>query len=802
MRTLRIEVRWLLGLSLAAMIAGCDDNLNAFGGNTTPPGTMPGTPGNAFGLTSAGRLISFDRASPTLATAMNVTGLQSGEVLLGIDIRPGGATPGELYGLGSSGRLYTINTSTGVATLKSTLSADPADTTSPFTALSGIEYGIDFNPVVDRLRIVSDNGLNLRVNVDSGATITDGTLNVAATTRTGVTDAAYTNSFAATCRTALFFIDSTTDKLLTTADPNAGLVTEVGSLGVDASAISAFEISTASDGTNTATAAFTVGNASNVYTINLVTGAATSNGAVTGLNTNEQVRGLTLAPATTAPTNALGQIVASTESNKLISFTTAAPQKLCTTTAITGLQSGESVLGIDARPADGAIYALGSTGRIYTVNTGTGAATMKSMLVAAAADPFTALSGTEFGVDFNPVPDRLRVVSDTGQNLRINVDTGAVTTDTALNPAGSTVVAAAYTNAFAGAGFTTLYVLDAGNDRLQIQGQPSGNPNLGDLLTVGALNIGDVQSVAAFDIAGTNNAAFAAVNLMGATTSELHTVNLTTGAATKVNTIGGGERVRGATLAAIPVATVFAATTDNRLVSFKPATPGTLDTNLAITGLQGGESLIGIDFRQTNGKLYGATSTGRIYTIDPATAVATVASTLAADATDMTNPFMMLTGTTFGVDFNPVADRLRIVSDTGQSLRINVDTGFVTTDGTLNPGTPQVVAVAYKQSFPATTATQLLDIDLATNSLLLQNPPNDGTLTTIGALDPTLTFSNVAGFDIGGGDDGLSLGALQPTGSTQSVLYRMNLKTGLVASVGNVGPSGTPLIRALAVRVK
>jgi hypothetical protein len=808
MRTLRFEVRWLLGLSVAAaMLAGCDDGINAFGGNNnTPPGNMTGTPGNTFAMTTTGRLISFNRASPAIATAMTVTGLQNGEVLLGIDIRPGGATPGELYALGSSGRLYTINTSTGAATLKSTLSADPADTTNPFTTLSGIEYGVDFNPVVDRLRIVSDNGLNLRVNVDSGATITDGTLNVGGTTRNGVASAAYTNDFAATCRTALFFIDSTTDKLLTTADPNAGIVTEVGSLGVDASGLNAFEISTASDGTNTANAIFTVGSTPTVYTINLTTGAATANGAITGLIAGEQVRGITLAPPTTAPANALGQMVAATESGKLISFTTAAPQKLCSTTTITGLQSGETVLGIDARPADAAIYAVGSTGRIYTVDPASGAATLKTTLVADGADttdPFTALSGAEFGVDFNPVPDRLRIVSDTGQNLRINVDTGATTTDTVLNPAGSTAVAAAYTNAFAGAGFTTLYVLDSTNDRLQIQGQPSGNPNLGDLLTVGtALGIGDVQAVAAFDIAGVNNAAFAAVNLMGATVSELHSVNLTTGVATKVNNIGGGERVRGATLVAIPTATVFAATTDNRLVSFKPGTPGTFDTDLPITGLQGGESVLGIDFRQANGKLYAATSGGRVYTVDPATAVATTASTLTADGADMTNPFTMLTGTTFGVDFNPVADRLRIVSDAGQSLRINVDTGLVTTDGNLNPGTPQVVAVAYKQSFPATTATQLIDIDLATNSLQLQNPPNDGTLTPIGVLDPALTFSTTAGFDIGGGDDGLSISALQPTGSAQSVLYRVNLKTGLLTSVGTIGPSGTPLIRALAVRVK
>jgi hypothetical protein len=802
MRTLRNEVRWLLGLSLAALIAGCDND-NVFGGNNNNPSNgMNPVSGNTYAYTSAGRLLTFDRANPAATSAVNVTGLQSGETLVGIDIRPGGTTAGQIYGLSSTGRLYVIDKFSGAATLKSTLSADPTDTTAPFTALSGNTFGVDFNPVVDRLRVVSDTGQNLRINVDTGAVTTDGPLNVGGTTRNGVVEAGYTSDFAATCRTTLFYIDATADKLLTTADPNNGVVSEVGALGVDAGMASGFEISTAADGTNTATAALMVGSATNIYTINLTTGAATSNGAIGNLQANETIRGIAVTPATTAPTNALGQMVATTVTNKLVSFTTAAPQKLCTTTAITGLAANENILGIDTRPADGAVYAVTSAGKIYTLNTGTGAVTLKSTLAPAAGDAFTGLTGTEFGVDFNPVPDRLRLVSDMGQNLRVNVDTGAVTTDTALNPAGSTVVAAAYTNAFAGAAFTTLYVLDAAGDRLQIQGAPSGNPNLGDLTTVGALGIGDVQSVAAFDISGTNNQAFAAVNLSGAMASELHTINLTTGASTKVNAIGGGEIIRGATLVGAPVATVFGATADNKLVSFKPATPGTLDTTLAITGLQGGENVLGIDFRQTNGKLYAATSAGKVYTIDPTTAAATLASTFAPDATDTTNPFTMLTGNAFGVDFNPVADRLRIVSDTGASLRINVDTGFVTTDTNLNPGTPQVVAAGYKASFPGTTATQLIDIDLATNSLQLQNPPNDGVLAAIGALDPTLTFTNVAGFDIAGGDDGLPLASLQATGSAQSTLYKVNLKTGAVAPVGAIGPAGTPLVRALAIRVK
>jgi hypothetical protein len=154
------------------------------------------------------------------------------------------------------------------------------------------------------------------------------------------------------------------------------------------------------------------------------------------------------------------------------------------------------------------------------------------------------------------------------------------------------------------------------------------------------------------------------------------------------------------------------------------------------------------------------------------------------------------------VDFNPLADRLRVVSDAGQSLRINVDTGATTTDTSLNPGTPQVVAAGYTQSFAGTTATKLFDIDLATASLQQQNPPNDGVLVPIGLLDPVVTFTNVAGFDIAGGDDGLSLGALQPTGMAQSSLYRVNLKTGATTSLGALGPTGAPLVRALAIQLK
>lgn len=780
MRTRLQRLKSAAALLLLSGLIACSDR------DDPEPAPVP-TPGDILGLTSANRLVTFSRSAPALRTAMPITGLQSGEVLLGLDIRPGGSTPGEVYSLGSAGRLYTINTTTGAATLKSTLTADATDSTSPFTALDGTDFGVDFNPVPDRLRVVSNTGQNLRINVDTGATITDGPLNSGGAARVGVTGAAYTNSFASACRTTLFYLDTTTDRLLTTSDPNNGVVSEVGNLGVDAAAINGFEITTTSDGSNSALAIAPAAGIPTLHAVNLTTGAATAIGAISGLNSDETIRGIAISPPAAAPAQALGELLAATETNKLVSFTSGAPQKLCTSATISGLQSGEKVLGIDVRPADGALYTLGSTGRLYTIDTTTAAATLKSTLTAATADttnPFTVLDGTDFGVDFNPVPDRLRVVSSTGQNLRIDVETGATTTDTLLNPTDSTISAAAYTNSFAGAGMTTLYVLDAANDRLMIQGQPSGNPNNGDLQAVGALGtIGDVQS-AGFEINGRTNSAFAAFTLAGAAASELHSINLTTGAATRVNAIGGGEPIRGLTYTTVPQATAFAVTTDNRLVSFKVTTPATLDSNAPITGLQGGENVIGMDIRPANGQLYALTDGARLYTVDPVTAAATVAPALAADAADMSSPFTALTGAAFGVDFNPVVDRLRVVSDAEENLRANVDTGATTTDAMLNRRPAAVTAVAYANNFAGATATTLYVIDVQSDRLLIQNPPNNGTLTDLGPLG--IDVDAVNGFEILGPDTALTALA---TSATPAGLYQIDLTSGAATLIGAISLS-------------
>jgi Domain of unknown function (DUF4394) len=235
-----------------------------------------------------------------------------------------------------------------------------------------------------------------------------------------------------------------------------------------------------------------------------------------------------------------------TSGNALVRFDTANPGMILGRASVRGLQAGETLVGIDFRPANNALYGVGSTGRLYTVDPASGVAQQ----VGNGPLPVP-VQGTAFGVDVNPVPDRLRVVSTQGQNLRINMDTLETLTDGGLAYAAGdrnagqrpTVVGAAYTNNMAGATATMLYVVDSGRDVLALQNPP----NDGVLNTVGALGV-DASEMVGFDVAPGTGAAFAALTTPGAGASSLYSVDLATGAARRVGAIGGGQTLRGMAL--------------------------------------------------------------------------------------------------------------------------------------------------------------------------------------------------------------------------------------------------------------
>jgi hypothetical protein len=595
------------------------------------------------------------------------------------------------------------------------------------------------------------------------------------------------------------------------------------------------------------------------------------------------------------------RIMALTTGNQLLLIDSAAPGAVLRTVSITGLQVGEGILGIDFRPATGELFGLGSSNHLYLINTNSGATTG-----IVGGGVFGTLNGTEFGFDFNPITDRIRVVSDADQNFRLNPVTGTLAgTDAALAYAGGdphaganpNVVEVAYANNFVGAPSTTLYGIDSALDILVTQNPP----NNGTLNTVGALGF-NAGAICGFDISDLSNVAYAAMAALGDTSSTLFQINLSTGTATSLGTIGGGSLIRG--LAVLPAGTiqfsqtvfsgseqntnavitltrtseaqggmqvsyttapgtatagvdyqpvsgvinfasgetnktfnvpifrdaipelnetvllslsvspgegflgantnatleivstqdlpVYLLTVSNRLLRFSTS-PGLIQSNVSITGLQPNESILGIDFRPANGRLYGLGSSNRLYLLDPDSGVATLVGS--------PNLFT-LSGTTFGFDFNPVSDRIRVVSNIGQDLRLVPDTATFFTDTALayaagdpNSGiAPNVSAVAYNNNYAGSLVTTLYDIDSGLDILAIQNPPNNGALTTVGPLG--VDINGVAGFDYTEADQA-AYAVFNRAGTTNSEIYRINLSTGAASLLGAV--NSTELIGDIAI---
>jgi hypothetical protein len=232
-------------------------------------------------------------------------------------------------------------------------------------------------------------------------------------------------------------------------------------------------------------------------------------------------------------------------------------------------------------------------------------------------------------------------------------------------------------------------------------------------------------------------------------------------------------------------AVLLVATNGTGLTSLDSSSTG-VTSSVPISGLQAGETLVGMDFRPSDGQLYGIGSASRIYRLNPASGVAVQVGTAGAFA---------LNGTAFGMDFNPVADRIRSVSNAEQNLRLSpIDGTLSGTDSALNPA-GNVVAAAYSNNFAGATATTLYDIDSASGMLVIQNPPNNGTLATVGSLGLGTNLNENIGLDIAG-VDGVAYATIT-TGGT-SKLYTVNLATGASTLVGTIGTGATPYLGVTA----
>jgi hypothetical protein len=528
-------------------------------------------------------------------------------------------------------------------------------------------------------------------------------------------------------------------------------------------------------------------------------------------------------------------LVGLTSKDVLVTFDSASPGKILSAAKITGLDTGENVVSLDARPVTGLIYGLTNLNTLYILNPYSGAAE----LVGTGVADFP-LAGKVFDIDFNPTVDRIRVVTDADLNFRINPTTGAVVDgdgvtpgtqpDTALiydsadanaekNPA---VTAVAYDRNFQGATLTTLFGIDSTRNTLVriggVDGTPS--PNLGILTTVGSLGVNPGARVG-FDIAA-DGTAYGALQV-GSKTS-LYTIDLISGDAASIGKIGNG-RHRIDAIATIPNdEIVVGVTVNNRLVTFRADNPSQMLSSVQLTNLLAGETITGIDFRPATGELIALTSTNQILSIDHLTGQ-TIRRGAAIDGA------LFAPGNNAGFDFNPTVDRLRLVNPSNTNMRYNPvtfgpvdgdtitagiqpDTSVAFAAGDANAGAdPDITGAAYdRNDNDGSTATTMFAIDSTLNILIRQgavdgigSSPNLGVLNTLGSLgvDPT----SQVGFDISNSGQlgsGVALAVMQLNGETSSKLFAINLHAGLtnqpIGSATLIGTVGTgDVLTAMAI---
>jgi hypothetical protein len=261
--------------------------------------------------------------------------------------------------------------------------------------------------------------------------------------------------------------------------------------------------------------------------------------------------------------------------------------------------------------------------------------------------------------------------------------------------------------------------------------------------------------------------------------------------------------------------TIYGVTSNgNRLVSFPANNPGAAKPVLnvnggAIIGIPLTERVVGIDFRPVDGVLFALTTdgtgesnsqtgTGRLYTVDKTTAVATLVNTLT----------VQLSGAFYDIGFNPVANELRVVSSSGQNLRVGTGgTGTTTADAALayasgdtNAGaSPRVAGVDYT---PASgSATTLYDVDYGVDALSVQGAvgggtagtaasPNSGVLTTVGATGLGVNVTNLLGVDYEVDGTGYASAQTVDPGSggvsSGTTLFTINNATGKLTPIGAV----------------
>ncbi|MBK7426559.1 MAG: DUF4394 domain-containing protein [Saprospiraceae bacterium] len=777
---------------------------------------------------SDGNLISFDLQAPqTVTTIGAISGLPADTELLGMDFRP---NTGELFALSA-------NKSSGSSFLvKLNLLNGAASTLGTGFMLEYGEgsTGFDFNPTVDRIRVVTSHGYNYRLNpISGGLQVQDGDLSYASSDVNSsvlprVVSCAYTNSYIGSTSTTLYNYDAGINVLVSQIPPNDGVLNTIGSsnLSFDSTAIIDMDILAGPPGMpNTAIMVATADRfgSSQLYSIDLTSGATALLGNV-GLPTAIEM--ISFQIERNVPPTVNGELVYALNSNGiLLSFDSENPEIIRSSTPLSGLAAGQALVGVDFRPNTGELWGLGynrsdGSSRLYIVNPSTGVATAQG------SGTFNLDLGTNRSIsfDFNPAVDRIRVIGANGNNYRLNPLNGSLAaTDGQIKYATGdanegkipSVVAAAYTNSYLASSSTSLYAYDAFSNVLALQNPP----NDGILNTIGGSGLNADPSSATFDMDiyydaenQSNTAYFTAEQ--GGSSDKLYTINLQNGQLTELGFIGNGIAISKITVFIdrsfppnITGRLIYGITQNNYLFNFDSERPETIRELKLLTGIEAGQMLAGADFRPNTGELWvlgynTTTSKARLYTADLSTGALATAGMAEIDL-DLGD------GSGIGFDFNPTVDRIRVVSSAGKNYRLNPITGgLAANDGNLKYATgdinenetPTITSAAYSNSYIGSTSTGLFVFDAAKGNIAFQNPPNDGTLNTVGSaglnINPGMLHTSMDAYQNPSTGANTFLLAAKPAGSTFDELYNVNTSSGAITRIGRIGPALS--VRALS----
>lgn len=739
------------------------------------------------GLTTRNTLAFISDDGGPAIPGPSIGGLLEGESVVAIDFRP---FTGELYalarGTSETGRLLIVNPSSGESRSVPLSGAD--------LSVSGA-VDIDFNPAAvggtNALRIVTGTGQNYRLvfNADGAVVNLDSPLNAPAGAPSPLVVAtAYSNNRsgmpggAGVGGTVQYALDAASDQLYRVNPPNAGVLTNGGSLGIDVNVAEdgGLDIPT---GSSRGLAVLRADGSRALFSIDLSNGAATKLRSV-----EDDVVDLSSPIPSSIPIPVIWGL---TETNSLVRFA-AEGGAVVDGPVVPGLASGETLVAIDVRPLTGELFGLtrdaANLGRLYRVDTVTGQASPVML-----TGPSLLLTG-EPDIDFNPAAlsgvNALRIVTSDGANYRLVFDANGATVnvDTPLNLGGAPqgtaprIIATAYANNRAGLpggegrGGTTQYALDTAADLLY----RVSPPNAGILTNAVPLGF-DIGEVGGLDIDTTTDRLLALVTIQGR--RWLAQIDALQGGLLPLRSVPGHLRDL-----AIPTpvtaseATIVGLTATNSLL-FLGTDSVTVTSGPNLIGLEPGQAAVAVDFRPFTGDLYvlarDTNDLGLLYTANPVSGV--------LSPVPLSGPALRIEGVV-GMDFNPAAlggtNALRIVTASGQNYRlvfqatgatVNVDTPLNLADGSA----PRVIATAYSNNRAGVPGglgaggTVQYAIDAERDLIFRVNPPNGGVLIEPKPLG--IDIRDVGGLDIATDSD-RAFAVLEVEGAVG--LYDLQLATG------------------------